>query len=416
MSGAPRDYFEVELLYDHQRRMPLLVGSAGNPLATGSPVTPVLVWGWSGAAWSLLDANGPSFRGQPAVTYDVARGEVVMFGGLDASYRILGETWTWGTQWRRRSPTTSPPATAGARMTYDWQRQLCVMAGGTSSSQDFQTWEWNGNDWGFVPTPTRLGWRFFHALTYDLNRQKTLMFGGSPAPYDATWEYDGSDWRQMNPSLVPSGRVLHGLSYSWNRNSVLLFGGQEMRLGYQYLNDLWEWDGSDWHALNPILSPTARFMAHLTYDHRVGRMLLFGGSRGYKNALTDTWELVPRCEYAGPGHAAGGLSLSCATEPFVGAPFCLAFPSTSGTAALLVAPGACSALPLRLPLLCSDGFLYPRLPAIAALSVLGNPASICLPIPNDTRLLGATVCLQGWAQQPQPCLLLTSGVSATISR
>jgi len=54
------------------------------------------------------------------MAYDSTRGQVVLFGGLDANSKVLGDTWTWdGTTWTQKSPDTSPPARAGAAMAYD---------------------------------------------------------------------------------------------------------------------------------------------------------------------------------------------------------------------------------------------------------------------------------------------------------
>jgi hypothetical protein len=51
----------------------------------------------------------------------------------------------------------------------------------------------------FGPSP-----RVFHALAYDSNRGRVVLFGGNPDPNQAnvffidTWEWDGSYWTQMD--------------------------------------------------------------------------------------------------------------------------------------------------------------------------------------------------------------------------
>ncbi len=47
------------------------------------------------------------------MTYDAARGQVVLFGGYRSAHDF-GDTWTWdGTDWTQLSPVHSPSARDG---------------------------------------------------------------------------------------------------------------------------------------------------------------------------------------------------------------------------------------------------------------------------------------------------------------
>ena len=58
----------------------------------------------AGASWSLLAGAGPTRRNGHALTCDLDRGRVVLFGGFRDA-RDLDDTWEWdGTRWERVGP------------------------------------------------------------------------------------------------------------------------------------------------------------------------------------------------------------------------------------------------------------------------------------------------------------------------
>jgi hypothetical protein len=84
------------------------------------------------------------------MTYDAARGEVVLFGGCcDNGY--FNDTWTWGgANWTQRHPATSPSIRVDAGMTYDAARaEPILFGGGGGVGQPYlgDTWTWDGNRW-----------------------------------------------------------------------------------------------------------------------------------------------------------------------------------------------------------------------------------------------------------------------------
>jgi hypothetical protein len=67
------------------------------------------------------------------MTYDAARGRVVLFGGFDGSR--LGDTWEWdGTTWSEISHPVSPSARSSHAMAYDAARGRVILFGGLDGS------------------------------------------------------------------------------------------------------------------------------------------------------------------------------------------------------------------------------------------------------------------------------------------
>jgi hypothetical protein len=83
------------------------------------------------SSWvQLSPANSPPPRSYLAMTYDVASGKVIMFGGFDGT-TYLNDTWIFeGNTWTKVSANHAPPARANAGMAYDVITQKVVLFGG----------------------------------------------------------------------------------------------------------------------------------------------------------------------------------------------------------------------------------------------------------------------------------------------
>ena len=255
-------------------------------------------------AWrERSDRQSPPARDGHALAYDSARGRVVLFGGRDSSNNRLSDTWEWdGTSWTDVTPsgaTASPPARERHALAYDSDRGRVVLFGGQDSLSNrlSDTWEWDGTGWTDV-TPPGVGAsppaRFGHALAYDSARGRVVLFGGDRFTnrLSDTWEWDGTAWTDVTPTgASPPARRGHALAYDSDRGRVVLFGGRDG--SFTFLSDTWEWDGTAWTDVTPAganASPPARAFHALAYDTARGRVVLFGGCCDSSfNRLSDTW-------------------------------------------------------------------------------------------------------------------------------
>lgn len=137
---------------------------------------------------------------------------------------------------------------------------------------------------------TSPGARFDHGMAYDSSRGRVVIFGGSQGlvgPYlDDTWEWDGTDWTEHVPLHRPSPRWGNQMAYDASRNAVVLFGGG----GGTWPNDTWEWDGIDWTQRSPSNSPPPRAGHGMAYDASRNVVVLFGGMGAGGTWRNDTWE------------------------------------------------------------------------------------------------------------------------------
>jgi hypothetical protein len=244
----------------------------------------------------------PGGRDNAAMAYDATNKLVVLFGGLDASQRVLNDTWTWDgitATWRQGNPGVRPPARCCAAMAFDPSHGRIVLFGGSSADSRMlgDTWTWDGRTWTQASPPSSPPARDGAGMAYDDASGTVLLFGGLGAneQLNDTWSWDGNTWRQLSPAASPSPRSSAAMVSDPDTHSVLLFGGccdlGPNALPGTYLGDTWTWDGTNWTEQQPMTSPAPRSSATIAYDPILGSILLFGGCGTGTGAcrLNDTW-------------------------------------------------------------------------------------------------------------------------------
>ena len=238
---------------------------------------------WNADGCFKIEVDCPRPRADHAMAFDSVRGETVLFGG--GVRESWTETWLWdGRSWLN-ARVDGPGARKGHTMVYDSKRERVVLFGGIKDNRfamgEFgETWEWDGYGWEMVSRegPTI---RYAHAMAYDENRGKTVLFGGHSASgqqlQNDTWEWDGKEWIQIESSR-PEPRFDHGMAYDFNTQKVLLFGGSGKIVDGRHieLGDTWEWDGQRWHKLGSS-SRLKISCAAMAFDKNRGKVIIFGG-------------------------------------------------------------------------------------------------------------------------------------------
>ena len=104
----------------------------------------------------------------------------------------------------------------------------------------------------FAVVRLQIGVRNAHAMAYDSDRGRVILFGGADESKvrGDTWEWDGRRWKLLS-SAGPGPRTFPAMGYDPLRKRVVLFGGNRVLFGRnpdenRFLNDTWEWDGHNW--------------------------------------------------------------------------------------------------------------------------------------------------------------------------
>jgi hypothetical protein len=157
--------------------------------------------------------------------------------------------------------------------------------------------------------------RYRHAMAYDSDRDKTVLFGGVELVPPATnvdrcdtWELaagggpppQGAWTAMVTPAVCPTApgtltaRAWHSMAYDTVNHRTILFGGLIANTALP-TRELWEWSGATWARCTSdecnldANAPGPRYAAGFAYDSGRGRAVLFGGVGG-AGALCDTWE------------------------------------------------------------------------------------------------------------------------------
>ncbi|HKZ64661.1 MAG TPA: kelch repeat-containing protein [Thermoplasmata archaeon] len=228
-------------------------------------------------------AISPSARAAPSMAYDAGSDRVVLVGGYTGV--SLNDTWTYDYEADTWTPmgTLAPPSTGdSAAIAYDTLSDRIVVFGGFVQSphgDTNETWsyEFTSDMWSrMAPGQSPLR-RWIVRGAYDSSSDRVVIFGGFRGwtvmtPLMDTWAYDvdGDAWTDRAPATRPAARCCHAMAYDAQSGRTVLFGGRTSALA----NDVWAYDyaANVWIDMtipgaprNPFLSPGDRQLI-LTWD------------------------------------------------------------------------------------------------------------------------------------------------------
>jgi hypothetical protein len=151
--------------------------------------------------------------------------------------------------------------------------------------------------WAPCRADAHLTGRSGHALTYDEQARRVLLFGGAapaesagdrpPAYPSSLWSWEGTQWNCVADG-GPPGRIDPGFAYDRARHRAVLFGGrQRTAVGINLLADTWEWDGGHWEERDST-GPGPRVHFAMGFDAKRAAVVLYGGG-AERGPLGDTW-------------------------------------------------------------------------------------------------------------------------------
>lgn len=215
----------------------------------------------------------------------------------------------------------------------------------------------------------------------------------------------------MLSSTVPPARQ-PVLAYDSLRGKIVMFSGQRVP---SPLRDTWEWNGIDWTQRFTATAPPFRAYHAMVYDERYHRCVVFGGFAQPFSFRDDTWSYSFGCDVVGDGITGGGaLAITCTSPPQIGGSLCVEFanPMLVGVLAVGLSPPIDPPLPLPTPTFCVQSNLW-AFPDVT-IPVASDPASVCIPVPNDPVLVGGLFTMQGIVVDLATCLTVTDGLGVIV--
>lgn len=413
----------------------VLFGGAGG--GTGS-VPLGDTWTWNGEIWhQAAPAASPTPRFTSAMAGDVARGNLLLFGGAvrnGSSVTAFDDTWSWnGSTWTNLAPAVHPSARCGHALAYHRPSQRVVLFGGNDgTTQQTGTWSWDGVAWSLAAPTTSPPLRSTGRMVGTA--QDLVLFGGSTwtsSPYQAvdlddTWTWNGTDWAQVVTAHRPPARRYHTMAYEEDLQQVFVFSGLP-GTSQALPGDLWRFDGVDWTQETSDEMPLERYGAHLAFDPRHRELVLFGGMR-FRDQ-NDTLTLGRAGSQAGFGAGCAGslgiptLTIAATSLPEPGGSVALDLGGLPQDLAVVVMGFSATsagghALPLPLGGYGMPGcdLLVAPDAALVQVGALGT-ARWRLPLPSTAAMLGVTFWNQAFAFDPPANatgLTTTAAVRTTI--
>ena len=302
----------------------------------------------SGSNWTALSNRSaqvaPAPRAYEALTYDVADGYAVLFGGLGPS-GPLGDTWAYRSNWTWTPipGAVAPSARWGASSAYDPAAQEVVLFGGalganlSSPSASSETWEFAHGAWRTLNLSYRPPARWGAALMTAPNGTGVVLFGGHDAggsAYNDTWYFSAEHWTNLTASAgaAPTPRWWSAATNLSRSGIDLLFGGNST--AGTALGDTWSFGSAGWHRLFRSSAPIPRVGASLAYDQIDGVAVLFGGTTTGGVPLSMTYPFTGSSwgsAYLPPTHPAARAGAGFAWLGGFGQGIVLLFGGASGT-------------------------------------------------------------------------------------
>ena len=201
------------MAYDSAHGQAVLFGGS-------SPVLLNDTWVWDGSNWEQKSPQtSPPVRYFHAMAYDAAHGQVVLFGGtgptpagVDFGTEALNDTWVWdGSNWTQESPQTSPSVRYSPAMAYDAAHGQVVLFGGAALNPDGtmkelnDTWVWDGSNWTEKSPQTSPPVRDAHAICRGPPRSVHAHFAQVFALHMTKDPMQRERIEQPNPSKLLAG-------------------------------------------------------------------------------------------------------------------------------------------------------------------------------------------------------------------
>lgn len=280
---------EAELIYHQQLQQMLLV----NCVEDASKENPNIIWGWDGKQWQRVTEGGPLRRILGGVAYDEKRNVLVLYGGRPIALgKCNQETWEWDGQVWAQKEVQPPTACDHVKMVYDAARGESILFSGLNPSENLvnETWSWNGEEWKLLSKegPESRG---HFGFVYDPTHEQILLYGGyAKTVTDEFWVWKDNEWKQV--TFPGPGNLSHfGMAYDTNANALYIFGGATSTSTFFSLIDkTWILSGGSWRELTPDNSPSKRGGPAMGYDPMRKRIVLYGGFDSSRHNLDDTWE------------------------------------------------------------------------------------------------------------------------------
>jgi hypothetical protein len=204
--------------------------------------------------------------------------------------------------WTQLTPTGVPGNKDGHFMGYDEESQRIILFG-DHFDYDNDVWIYNvlTDAWVQAASVARPSARGHGGFVYDSVSDRFVLFGGQQTGNVAagdTWLYDTNTntWTQMAPTGTPAARWGHAMAYDRQSDRTIMFGGywyqEAITWAYDDVSNTWE---NRTLTMAGGCSPPAMHLQAMSYDSSVDRILMIGNTVGGGGLQTWSYDYESNC-------------------------------------------------------------------------------------------------------------------------
>ncbi|MFK7740606.1 MAG: kelch repeat-containing protein [Planctomycetota bacterium] len=405
------------------------------------------LWSFDGTNWTLLTGTGtgPGTRTGATAGYDLARGKLVVFGGLESfttSVR-LNDTWEWDATngWVNVTPAAGSPD--GRWLTNNgvyvpgfglvFHGGNAADASGTTYKSN-ETWAWVGGAWVLLASS---GPAVQNAMMeYRTMQDDLILHGGvTENPTTGANEFNGDTWRYdfatgtwaqlttggttpFNSANATQGLFASMSYYNPLTSNVIVHGGN----GGSSSTTTWQFDGTDWTEITTNGVGCRNGGMHWISALNAAVYGPCNETNGARNRTRthgpQTLAMVSSYGSGCSGLAGTTLTLAADNDPWVGVTFGATCTNMSAAAPIKLAVWGLgtAATPITGVLGAGPGCtLLNTAGTIQATVAAATSFTVSLAIPADPALTGFQLNLQAAELDVAPGNLATSnGITLTI--
>lgn len=184
------------------------------------------LWEFDGVDWTqITTATSPPTRARHGLAFDTFSGLLVLFGGQQiqgGSGNLLGDMWSFdGTTWTQAQLPMMPPARMDHGMVGQINGEVVLFGGTDGTSVLGDTWTLGTFGWNLQAPPMSAPAQVASSMTFDANRERCVLWDGNGAVHE--WEF--YTWLNRTTASTPSNRVDVATAFDWQNGNVVMFGG-----------------------------------------------------------------------------------------------------------------------------------------------------------------------------------------------
>ncbi|MCE7733496.1 MAG: hypothetical protein GPJ54_01370 [Candidatus Heimdallarchaeota archaeon] len=179
----------LEMVYYESASVYILFGGVSEDSIYGD----TLMFNHKTSTWTnITPAISPKPRFFHSMIYDSAADKIILFAGASeisgSNSSVFGDLWVFdylSNTWTERFPTTSPDPRFYSSMIYDVNNEKTILFGGSNGDIDyFDTWgyDYGENSWQFLTVNNLTQFTVGTEAVYDSKREKMVVIGGQISP------------------------------------------------------------------------------------------------------------------------------------------------------------------------------------------------------------------------------------------